>query len=152
MKICSTLSQVLLPYSSLIINSVLSHCRYKWNKKETKTFFLKNIRIKNNRRMYSDAQFRALKKTTKVTWDIYSKYINIERFGNWSQRRFRIEHVWWSFYAKIVTQQAIIWSNLTIETLEQAVKNVQLRSGIFIVNFGDISHLVLVIPLLILSM
>ena len=47
-------------------------------------------------------------------------------------------------------------SNLTIETLEEGVKHVQLchwrRSSIFIVNFEHISHLVLVFLLLTLNM
>ena len=53
-----------------------------------------------------------------------------------------------------VTQAAIICSKLTTETLEQGVKYVQMfrrRSGVFIVNFEHISHLVLVFLLLTLS-
>ena len=59
---------------------------------------------------------------------------------------------------------AFTWSNLTIETLEQGVKYVNKkliakaqegrhlhRSGVFIVNFEHISHLVLVFLLLTLS-
>ena len=43
---------------------------------------------------------------------------------------------------------------LTIETLEQGVKYVQSwrRFGVFIINFKDISHLVLVFLLLTLNM
>ena len=48
-----------------------------------------------------------------------------------------------------LTQPAIACSKLTIETLEQGVKYVQ--SGVFIVNFEHISHLVLVFLLLTLS-
>ena len=51
------------------------------------------------------------------------------------------------------TQPAFTYSKLTIETLEQAVKYVQLRlSGIFIVNVAHISHFVLVFLLLTLNM
>ena len=58
---------------------------------------------------------------------------------------------------EILPQLAILCSKLTIETLEQAVKYVpntsrQWRhSGIFIVNFEHISHLVLVFLLLTFS-
>ena len=55
-------------------------------------------------------------------------------------------------------QPAITCSKLTIETLEQGVKYVQSlklrqcrRSGVFIINFEEISHLVLVFLLLTLS-
>ena len=47
-------------------------------------------------------------------------------------------------------QPAITYSKLTIETLEQDVKYVQIRSGVFIVNFEHISHLVL--PFLLLTL
>ena len=53
-----------------------------------------------------------------------------------------------------VAQPAITCSKLTIETLEQGVKYVQSqwrRSGVFIVNFEHISHLVLVFLLLTLG-
>ena len=46
-----------------------------------------------------------------------------------------------------VTQPAITCSKLTIETVEQGVKYVQSqwrRSGVFIINFEHILHLVLV--------
>ena len=46
-----------------------------------------------------------------------------------------------------VTQPAITCSKLTIETVEQGVKDVQSqwrRSGVFIINFEHILHLVLV--------
>ena len=46
-------------------------------------------------------------------------------------------------------QWAFTCSKLTIETLEQGVKYV--RSGVFIVNFEHISHLVLVFLLLTFS-
>ena len=49
-----------------------------------------------------------------------------------------------------ITQSAFTFSKLTIETLEQGVKYVQ-SSGVFIVNFEHISHLVLVLLLLTLS-
>ena len=56
------------------------------------------------------------------------------------------------------SQPAITCSKLTVETLEQGVKCVQSvkcvqwrRSGIFIVNFEHISHLVLVFLLFTLS-
>ena len=48
-----------------------------------------------------------------------------------------------------LTQPAFTCSKLTIETLEQGVKR---RSGVFIVNFEHISHLVLVFLLLTLNM
>ena len=48
------------------------------------------------------------------------------------------------------SQSAITCSKLTIETLQQRVE--WRRSGIFIVNFEHISHLVLVFLLLTLSM
>ena len=51
-------------------------------------------------------------------------------------------------------QPALAYSKLTTETQEQGVKYVQSqwrRSGIFIVNFEHISHLVLVFLLLTLS-
>ena len=57
----------------------------------------------------------------------------------------------------ILSQPAILCSKLTIETLEQGMKYVpntsrQWRhSGIFIVNFEHISHLVLVFLFLTLS-
>ena len=47
------------------------------------------------------------------------------------------------------TQPAFTCSKLTIETLEQGVKY---KSGVFIVNFEHISHLVLVFLLLTLNM
>ena len=57
-----------------------------------------------------------------------------------------------------LTQSAFTWSKLTIETLEQGVKYVKTtmtperqdwrRSGVFIVNFEHILHLVLVFLLL----
>ena len=61
------------------------------------------------------------------------------------------------------TQPAFTCSKLTIETLEQNVKYVQLtrktlerrqwrRSGVFLVNFEHISHLALVFLLLTLNM
>ena len=46
------------------------------------------------------------------------------------------------------TQPTITCSKLTIETLKQGMKY---RSGVFIVNFEDISHLVLVFLMLTLS-
>ena len=49
----------------------------------------------------------------------------------------------------IVTQPAITCSKLTIGTLEQGVK--WRCSGVFIVNFEHISHLVLMFLLLTLS-
>ena len=61
---------------------------------------------------------------------------------------------------QVLTQPAIACSKLTIETLEQGVKYVQKltiktperrRSGVFIVNFEHISHLVVVFLLLTLS-
>ena len=56
-------------------------------------------------------------------------------------------------YLISISQAAFACSKLTIETLEQGVKYVQrLRSGIFIVNFEHISHLVLVFLLLTLNM
>ena len=48
-----------------------------------------------------------------------------------------------------ITQQAFTCSKLTIKTLKQGVK--RRRSGVFIVNFEHISHLVLVFLLLILN-
>ena len=49
-------------------------------------------------------------------------------------------------------QPAITCSKLTIETLEQGVKYVQIcRSGVIIANFEHISHLVLLFLLLTLS-
>ena len=57
------------------------------------------------------------------------------------------------------TQPAFTCSKSTVETLEQGVKYVQRsqrrwwrRSGVFIVNFGHISHLALVFLLLTLNM
>ena len=49
-------------------------------------------------------------------------------------------------------QPAFTCSKLTVEALEQGVKYVQCRSGIFIVNFEHISPLVLVFVLLTLNM
>ena len=55
-------------------------------------------------------------------------------------------------HIQTISQPAITCSKLTIETLEQGVKYVQwCRSGVFIVNFEHISHLVLVFLLLTLS-
>ena len=52
----------------------------------------------------------------------------------------------------ILTLPAMACSKLTIETLEQGVKYVHWRrSGVFIVNFEHISHLVLVFLLLTLN-
>ena len=48
-------------------------------------------------------------------------------------------------------QPAITCSKLTIETLEQGVKYAQSCSGVCIVNFEHILHLVLVFLLLTLS-
>ena len=42
-------------------------------------------------------------------------------------------------------------SNITIETLKQGVKGVFLRPGVFVVDFGHISHFVLVFLLFTLS-
>ena len=50
---------------------------------------------------------------------------------------------------KVTTQPAITCSKLAIETLEQGVK--WRRSGVLIVNFEHISHLVLMFILLTLS-
>ena len=47
-------------------------------------------------------------------------------------------------------KSAFTWSKLTIETLEQGV--IWNRSGVFIVNFEYISHIVLVFLLLTLNM
>ena len=53
----------------------------------------------------------------------------------------------------MTSQPAFTCSKLTIGTLEQGVKYVQWRrSGIFIVNFEHISHLVLLFLLLTLNM
>ena len=49
----------------------------------------------------------------------------------------------------ITSQSAFTCSKLTIETLEQGVKY---RSGVFIVNFENISHAVLMFLLLTLNM
>ena len=61
----------------------------------------------------------------------------------------------WLYWTIYCTQSAIAYSKLTIETLEQGVKYVQSYqwhcSGVFIVNFDHISHLVLVFLLLTLS-
>ena len=54
------------------------------------------------------------------------------------------------FYA-FVSQPVFTCSKLTIETLEQGVKYHCRRSGVFIVNFEHISHLVLVFLLLTLN-
>ena len=53
-----------------------------------------------------------------------------------------------------LAQPALTCSKLTIETLEQGVKKWRQwrRSGVFIVNFEHISHLVLVFLLLTLNM
>ena len=48
-------------------------------------------------------------------------------------------------------QPAFTCSKLTIETLEQDMKYVQ-SSGVFIVNFKDISHIALAFLLLTLNM
>ena len=64
---------------------------------------------------------------------------------------------------EISSQPAFVCPKLTIATLEQGVKHVQLtikasgrrqwrRSGVFIVNFELVSHLVLVFLLLTLNM
>ena len=50
------------------------------------------------------------------------------------------------------SQPAFTCSKSTIEALEQGVKYVQCRSGIFIVNFEHISHLALVFLLLTFNM
>ena len=52
-----------------------------------------------------------------------------------------------------ITQPAFTCLKLTTETLEEGVKYVQswCRSGVFIINFEHISHLVLVFLLLNLS-
>ena len=58
----------------------------------------------------------------------------------------KIEIVAWNGLNQ-VTQPAITCSKLTIETVEQGVKYVQSqwrRSGVFIINFEHILHLVLV--------
>ena len=60
---------------------------------------------------------------------------------------------WW-FLTFCQTQPVFTCSKLTIETLEQRVKYVQRRwrrSGMFIVNFEQISHLALVFLLLTLN-
>ena len=49
-------------------------------------------------------------------------------------------------------QSAFTYSKLTIEILEQGVKYDWRRSGVFIVNFEHISHLLLVFLLLTLTM
>ena len=58
-------------------------------------------------------------------------------------------------YWTLITQPVFTCSKLTTETLEQGVKYVHLchwrRSGVFIVNFEHILHLVLAILLLTLS-
>ena len=51
----------------------------------------------------------------------------------------------------IQIQPAFTCSKLIIKTLEQGVKYVRRRSGVFIVNFKHISHLVLVFLLLTMS-
>ena len=55
----------------------------------------------------------------------------------------------WILINELESQSAITCSKLTIETLQQRVE--WRRSGIFIVNFEHISHLVLVFLLLTLS-
>ena len=55
-------------------------------------------------------------------------------------------NAFFSFY--VLSQLAITCSKLTIETLEQGVWH---SSGVFIVNFEQISHLALVFLLLTLS-
>ena len=58
----------------------------------------------------------------------------------------KIEIVAWNGLNQ-VTQPAITCSKLTIETVEQGVKYVQSqwrRSGVFIIDFEHILHLVLV--------
>ena len=55
----------------------------------------------------------------------------------------------------LISQPAFTCSKLTVETLEQGVKYVQkceICSGIFIVNFEHISHLVVVFLLLAVDM
>ena len=58
-------------------------------------------------------------------------------------------------YWTLITQPVFTCSKLTTETLEQGVKYVHLchwrRSGVFVVNFEHILHLVLAILLLTLS-
>ena len=56
------------------------------------------------------------------------------------------------FLVIIITQSGFTCSKLTIETLEQGMKDVQIgRSGVFAVNFEHISHFVLVFLLFTLS-
>ena len=54
--------------------------------------------------------------------------------------------------AEFQTQPATACPKLTIETLEQGIKCHWRRSGVFIVNFEHILHLVLVFLLLSLNM
>ena len=54
--------------------------------------------------------------------------------------------------AELQTQPATACPKLTIETLEQGIKCHRRRSGVFIVNFEHILHLVLVFLLLALNM
>ena len=65
----------------------------------------------------------------------------------------RTSKILWLLHTR--TQPAITCSKLTIETLEQGVNYVQIcqwrRSGVFIVNFEHISHLVLLFLLLTLN-
>ena len=57
------------------------------------------------------------------------------------------------FMVFVEAQLAFTCSKSTMETPEQCVKSVQssVRSGVFIVNFEQISHIVLVFPLPTLS-
>ena len=69
--------------------------------------------------------------------------IDVHYFYKWFFKIFNLFQTYMSFYFPIKTYQlACTCSKLTIETL----------TGIFIVNFEHISHLVLVFPLLTLNM
>ena len=73
----------------------------------------------------------------------YDKHVDFKSCTNYREIASRI---------KVMTQSAITCSKLTIETLERGMKYVQsCLSGVFIVNFKYISHLILVFLLLTLS-